>query len=82
LFHVIGKNARIRNVEILPGCYDAVFKFAHATRKRIFGTVPSHMDVHSYRREYARAFYELKAQPLEDLDRKEKYYCRKDKRDQ
>ena len=34
------------------------------------------MDVHSYRSEYAVAIYNQYARPLDELERKEKYYCR------
>lgn len=42
--------------------------------------VHSAADVHLYRRVYARRVYEKHARPLEQLQRKEKYFCRKDMR--
>lgn len=81
LVDVVGKNGKIRNIEVLSGSYAAVLKFADLPYdKRIFGKVHSHMDVHGYRREYTQAFYEKIARPLDSLSREEKYYCKNDKR--
>ncbi|WP_147568176.1 hypothetical protein [Christensenella intestinihominis] len=38
------------------------------------------MDAHGYRRDYVSAFYRIMERPMDGLDRKEKYYCRRDKK--
>ena len=80
VLQVKGKNGKIRDIEVLPGHYGDVAKFAGPGNSRIFPEIPSHMDTHGYRREYAAAFYKLVARPLDSLDKKQKYFCRNDKR--
>ena len=43
------------------------------------GKVPSCADIHSYRADYATRVYLSHARPIEDLPRKERYICRRDK---
>ena len=77
---VIGKGGKVRNVDVLPGRHEAVFPYADLLgRKRIFDHIPSHMDVHGYRREYAQELYALVARPPDTLSSSEKYFCRNDK---
>ena len=55
---VKGKGGKVRDIDVLPGKEESVLKFAGNTAgKPVFASVPSHMDVHSYRREYANAMY-------------------------
>lgn len=80
LIGVVGKGGKVRSVDVLPGHYDAVRRYADfPTGRRIFASIPSHMDVHGCRREYAQAFYRLIARNVDRLKRTEKYVCRNDK---
>lgn len=47
---------------------------------KVFDHVPSGMDVHGYRAQYATAYYQQLARPLEDIPRDDLYICRKDRR--
>lgn len=44
------------------------------------GQIKNRMDEHAYRREYAQKKYEQLARSVEELPRKERYICRKDKK--
>ena len=80
LVGVIGKGGKVRDVDVLPGCYGAVLRHAILPGgKRIFSRVPSHMDVHGCRREYAQAFYRMIARDVDQLERRDRYACRGDK---
>ncbi len=53
---VKGKGGKVRDIDVLSGKEEAVLKFAgNPTGKPVFASVPSYMDVHSCRREYAKA---------------------------
>lgn len=55
---VKGKGGKVRDIDVLPGKEAAVLKFAgNPAGKPVFASVPSHMDVHGCRREYANAMY-------------------------
>ena len=55
---VKGKGGKVRHIDVLPGKEAAVLKFAgNPAGKPVFASVPSHMDVHGCRREYANAMY-------------------------
>jgi integrase len=60
LVHVAnGKGGRVRDVPVLPG-HEADVLAVSAGRDpeaRTFERIPRHLDVHSYRREYAQALY-------------------------
>lgn len=78
---VTGKGGKVRNIDVLPGMENAVLKHAGKDpERRIFASVPSHMDVHGCRREYANALYRLLARPVGALEQHEKYVCKNDKR--
>ena len=48
----------MRDIDVLPGKEAAALKFAGSPAGNlVFASVPSHMDVHSCRREYANALY-------------------------
>ena len=75
-----GKGGKVRNIAVLPGKEEAILKFAgNPTGRTVFSSVPSHMDVHRCRREYANALYRQLARLLNTLARKEKYFCKKDR---
>ena len=47
---------------------------------KVWVKVPQNADIHSYRADYASRIYLKYARPIEELPRKERYICRKDKR--
>lgn len=49
---------------------------AAAGRERVFSKLPSRATIHMWRQEYARRVYAIFARPLEQIPRKERYYCR------
>ena len=58
LCEVKGKGGKVRDIDVLPGKEEAVLKFAgNPAGKPVFASVPSYMDVHGCRREYANAMY-------------------------
>lgn len=78
---VTGKGGKVRDIDVLPGMEAAVLKHTGKDpERRIFASVPSHMDVHGCRRAYANALYKQLARPVGELTQKEKYICRNDKR--
>lgn len=74
-----GKGGRFR---IIPICGDVnlvVRKMQSAGTGKVWAKVPSCADIHSYRADYATRVYLSHARPIEDLPRKERYICRRDK---
>lgn len=51
-----------------------------AGENKVFSSIPSAADIHSYRAAYATQIYLQHARPLEQLTRQEKYYCRGDRK--
>ena len=47
---------------------------------KVFPKLPSAADIHSYRAEYATQIYLNCARPIDQLTRREIYYCRKDRK--
>ncbi|BDF70099.1 hypothetical protein CE91St41_26740 [Oscillospiraceae bacterium] len=79
LTDITGKGGKRRDVEVLPSLAGAVLRFADIPKdRRIFSRVPSHMDVHSYRREYADAMYRVALERMGPSG--QVYRCRLDKR--
>lgn len=77
--HTTGKGGRFR---IIPICGDVnlvVRKMQSAGTGKVWAKVPSCADIHSYRADYATRVYLSHARPIEDLPRKERYICRRDK---
>jgi hypothetical protein len=58
-----GKGGRMREVPVLPGHEEAVLQqgIGKDLSASVFERIPKHLDVHSYRREYAQALYLLLA---------------------
>lgn len=74
-----GKGGKVRSVDVLPGHENAVLRHLERPEgRRIFSRVPSHMDVHGYRREYADAMYRAALERLGPSG--QLYRCKKDKR--
>lgn len=81
LCDVTGKGGKVRDITVLAGMENAVLRHAGKDpERRIFASVPSHMDVHGCRREYANALYRSLARPVGELAQKDIYVCRNDKR--
>lgn len=62
-----GKGGKPRTVLARPGHEEAVMGVIrdHQADERVFPRVPKHMDIHSYRREYAQGLYQqLSGRPL------------------
>lgn len=75
-----GKGGRFR---IIPICGDVelvVRKMQAAGTGKVWKKVAQNADIHSYRADYASRIYLKYARPIEELPRKERYICRKDKR--
>lgn len=82
LVGIKGKGGKVRSVKVLDAYKDAVIEATKGkeVEERLFPRVPSHMDVHGYRREYAQVLYDGIARPISHLFLKEKYICRGDKK--
>lgn len=70
------KGGRPRVVPVIGDVSNAITLCQNAGRNKVFHRVPQAMDVHSYRSEYAVAIYNQYARPIDELEQKEKYYCR------
>ena len=54
--------------------------FKKAEDNKVFGKLPSHFDNHFYRGQYAKRAYKKFARPVREINnKKEVYFCRKDK---
>lgn len=74
-----GKGGRVRLSPVIGDHKDEVVaKCLAAGDNKVWQRVPSHMDVHSYRSEYATAIYFAKERSLDELPPSEKYYCKGD----
>lgn len=76
--HVVGKGGREREIPVRGDVQLVVEKCKAASDGKVWGKVPSSMDVHHYRSQYATAFYKDLARPLDQIPRKELYCCRED----
>lgn len=74
---VKGKGGKVRDVPV-TGNQDLVRRMMSGEGKVFPKGLPNYADIHSYRADYACRVYLEHARPLEELDRSEKYYCRKD----
>lgn len=79
-----GKGGKSRLVPTLHGHSEAILKIAERCVNDddvVFtkSELPARMPIHKYRAEYAKAQYDLIARPVEDIPRKERYICRRDK---
>lgn len=74
------KGGRERYAPVI-GDIELVCKLCYAAgENKVFSSIPSAADIHSYRAEYATKIYLQNARPLEQLMRQEKYYCRGDRK--
>lgn len=76
-----GKGGRHREAPIIgEHTAEIVRKIESAGDGLVWGEAPSHMDVHSYRSDYATAIYTAYARDKEDIPMEERYYCRGDRK--
>ena len=74
-----GKGGKKRDVQVLVEFYGYIDKYIGCpSDEPIFKKIPKNMDIHSYRAEFAYAWYKKLARPLDTLSRKQKYYCKGD----
>lgn len=79
LNNVKGKGGKIRNVPVLPDYQNVVVEYCRKAGDRlVWPHVHSSADIHSYRADYAAAWYKQLARPVEELSRSERYDCKKD----
>ena len=74
---VKGKGGKVRDVPV-TGNQELVRKMMSGEGKVFEKGLPNYADIHSYRADYACRVYLEHARPLDELERGEKYYCRKD----
>jgi len=46
----------------------------------VWGKVPTRADIHSYRADYCKTIRNLHARPIDEIPKKERYYCRGDRK--
>ena len=77
--YVKGKGGRERYAPVLKQYEQAIVsRMQAAGGGPVWGSVPSHMDVHAYRAEYATAIY--RAHARDPIPAGDKYYCRGDRK--
>lgn len=73
------KGGRIRSVPVLDGGKKTVVEYClRAGDGLVWSSLPSHVDIHYYRSQYATTLYKELARPIETLTRDQKYFCRGD----
>ena len=78
---VKGKGGRYREAPVIGPHRDAVIaRMQNAGPNKVWQSVPSHMDIHNYRSEYATAIYEAFARNLEEIPKEDRYYCQADRK--
>ncbi len=74
---IVGKGGRYREAPIVgPHIEDIVARIRNAGDGLVWSRVPSHMDVHSYRSDYATAIYTAYARPIDSIPKSKVYVCR------
>lgn len=74
-----GKGGRFRVITICGDVELVIGKMKEAGTRKVWKKVPQNADIHSYRADYASRIYLKYARPIEEIPRKERYICRKDK---
>ncbi len=72
------KGGQPRELPVIGNVDRVIEIMREAGNEKVFDRVPAAMDVHHYRSQYATELYKSLARPIEQLDRKEKYFCRGD----
>ena len=76
---VKGKGGRYRESPIIgPHTEEVAARMRSAGTEKVWKKVPSHMDVHSYRSEYATAIYMAYAR--DPIPKEDRYFCRGDRK--
>lgn len=76
---ITGKGGRYREAPVCGNVRLVIGKMQAAGIGKVWVKVPQNADIHSYRADYASRIYLKYARPIEELPRKERYICRKDK---
>lgn len=74
-----GKGGRFRIITICGDVELVVRKMQATGAGKVWKKIPQNADIHSYRADYASRIYLKYARPIEEIPRKERYICRKDK---
>lgn len=74
------KGGRYREVPIFGVVESIVSRMKHCEHEKVWPKVPTGADIHSYRADYATAFYLSKARELHLIPKSDRYYCRKDRK--
>lgn len=76
---ITGKGGRYREAPVCGNVELVIGKMKEAGTGKVWKKVPQNADIHSYRADYASRIYLKYARPIEEIPRKERYICRKDK---
>ena len=80
LVGVKGKGGKVRDVPILPEYLTTVVRCClKAGKGKVWPHVSSHADIHSYRADYATAWYQRLARPVAFIPAADRYVCRRDR---
>lgn len=80
LIGIKGKGGKVRDVPVLPEYEGTVVRCCIAAGDgKVWPHVSSHADIHSYRADYATAWYKRLARPVSIPARSELYICRCDR---
>lgn len=74
-----GKGGRERDAVILDNNPKVIARMQAAEDDLVWPRIPSHMDVHGYRADYATALYHRVARNIDTIPPKEQYHCRGDR---
>ena len=78
-----GKGGKEREVTLYGSAAEisrVVSRMRDAGDGLVWPKIHSNADIHSYRATYAQRVYAAHARPIEEIPRKERYYCRSDKK--
>ena len=74
-----GKGGRERDAVILDNDPEVIARMQSAGDDLVWPRIPSHMDVHGYRADYATALYQQVARDIDTIPPTEQYHCRGDR---
>lgn len=74
-----GKGGRERDAIILDNDPEVIARMQAAGDDLVWPRIPSHMDVHGYRADYATALYHRVARDIDTIPPAEQYHCRGDR---
>ena len=80
LFALAQKVGKHREVQVIGNIDLVVLIRKAAENKKVWTKIHNAADIHSYRADYATAFYIANARPLDEIPKCDRYYCRKDKK--